>query len=101
MPAMRGDFATVTVSARGAARLRGGHPWVFRQDVVRGPAKDAGAGGPALVEVRDPRGKPLGGATWAAEARLALRLLATGADAGALPRDLMALVVLRFEAARE
>ncbi|HEY2729558.1 MAG TPA: methyltransferase domain-containing protein [Polyangia bacterium] len=98
---MRGNFGIVTVTARGAARVRAAHPWVFRQDVVRGPAKDAGAGGPALVEVRDPRGKPLGVATWAAEARLALRLLATGADAEALPRDLMALVALRFEAARE
>src|SRR5450432_1338471 len=96
---MRGDFGIVTVSARGAARVRAGHPWVFRQDVVRGPAKDAGAGGPALVEVRDPRGKPLGRATWAAEARLALRLLATGAEAEALPRDLLAIVAARFDAA--
>src|SRR5882724_1493830 len=98
---MRGNFGIVTVTARGAARVRAAQPWVFRQDVVRGPAKDAGAGGPALVEVRDPRGKPLGVATWAAEARLALRLLATGPDAEALPRDLMAIVALRFEAARE
>jgi 23S rRNA (cytosine1962-C5)-methyltransferase len=96
---MRGDQGTATVSARGAARVRAGHPWVFRQDVVRGPAKDAGAGGPALVEVRDPRGKPLGLATWAAEARLALRVLATGAEAEALPRDLLAIVGARMDAA--
>jgi 23S rRNA (cytosine1962-C5)-methyltransferase len=96
---MRGDQGTATVSARGAARVRGGHPWVFRQDVVRGPAKDAGSGGPALVEVRDPRGKPLGLATWAAEARLALRVLATGAQAEALPRDLLAIVGPRMDAA--
>jgi 23S rRNA (cytosine1962-C5)-methyltransferase len=96
---MRGDFGIVTVSARGAARVRAGHPWVFRQDVVRGPAKDAGAGGPALVEVRDPRGKPLGVATWAAEARLAVRVLATGAAAAALPRELDAIVAARLDAA--
>jgi 23S rRNA (cytosine1962-C5)-methyltransferase len=93
------DLGTVTVSARGAARVRAGHPWVYRQDVARGPAKDARAGGPALVEVRDPRGKPLGVATWAAEARLALRVLAVGAAAEALPRDLLAIVELRLEAA--
>src|SRR5450432_4386947 len=96
---MRGDFGIVTVSARGAARVRAGHPWVFRQDVVRGPAKDAGAGGPALVEVRDPRGKPLGVSTWAAEARLAVRVLATGAAAAALPRELDAIVAARLDAA--
>src|SRR4029077_14299921 len=56
---MRGELGTVTVSARGAARVRAGHPWVFRQDVVRGPAKDARDGGPLLVEGADPRGNPL------------------------------------------
>jgi 23S rRNA (cytosine1962-C5)-methyltransferase len=99
MPAMRGDFATVTVSARGAARLRGGHPWVFRQDVVRGPANDAGAGGPALVEVRDARGKALGVATWAAEARIALRVVDREPMAGPPPRDLLALVATRLDLA--
>jgi 23S rRNA (cytosine1962-C5)-methyltransferase len=99
MPAMRGDFATVTVSARGAARVRSGHPWVFRQDVVRGPAKDAGAGGPALVEVRDARGKALGVATWAAEARIALRVVDREPMAGPPPRDLLALVAARLDLA--
>ena len=67
---------------------------------MRGPEKRTrGTGGPVLVEVRDPRGKPLGVATWAAEARLAVRVLATGAAAEALPHDLMAIVAARFEAA--
>ncbi len=95
---VRGEIGAVTVSARGAARVRGGHPWVYRQDVVRGPAKDARAGGPSLVEVRDARGKPLGVATWASEARIALRVVALGAEAS--PRDLLALVAERFDAAR-
>src|SRR4051794_9363147 len=94
---MRGESVTVTINARGAARVRGGHPWVFRQDVVRGPAKDARHGGPALGEGRDPRGKPLATATWAAEARLALRIVARGA--GPAPRDLLALVGERLDAA--
>jgi 23S rRNA (cytosine1962-C5)-methyltransferase len=99
---VRGEFGAVTVSARGAARVRGGHPWVYRQDVVRGPAKDARAGGPSLVEVRDARGKALGVATWASEARIALRVVQVQAEAGAdaSPRDLMALVAERFDAAR-
>src|SRR5262249_36769638 len=90
------------VSARGAARVRAGHPWVFRQDVTRGPARDAADGGPAVVEVRDPRGKALGHATWAARARLALRMLGRDGDGdggGGGERDLTALVARRLEAA--
>jgi 23S rRNA (cytosine1962-C5)-methyltransferase len=95
---VRSEIGAVTVSARGAARVRGGHPWVYRQDIVRGPAKDARAGGPSVVEVRDARGKPLGVACWAAEARIALRVIQVGV--GEAPRDLLALVGERFDAAR-
>ncbi|HVZ70970.1 MAG TPA: methyltransferase domain-containing protein [Polyangia bacterium] len=95
---MASDVGIVTINARGAARVRAGHPWVYRPDVVKGPAKDARAGGPAVVEVRDPRGKRLGFATWAAEARLALRVLGAEIEA---PRDLLALVAARFDAALE
>lgn len=93
-PPMRDDSATAVVSARGAARIRSGHPWVFGTDVVRGPARDAGDGGPALVTVEDGRGKTLGVATWAARARLALRMVARGADAR--PRPLTELVEERL-----
>jgi 23S rRNA (cytosine1962-C5)-methyltransferase len=96
---MTGDLGTVTVNARGAGRVRGGHPWVFRQDVVRGPAKDAREGGPALVEVKDPRGKVLGVATWAAEARLALRVVALGERAKVEASDLLEVVEKRLDAA--
>ena len=96
---MKSELGTATISARGAARIRGGHPWVYRQDVVRGPARDATSGGPLLVEVRDARGKPLAVATWAAQARLALRVVATGADAGARAADLVALVGERLASA--
>ena len=70
---MRDDSATAVVNARGATRIRNGHPWVFRPDVIRGPERDAGDGGPALVRIEDARGKSLGIASWAARARLALR----------------------------
>src|SRR5690349_18563286 len=85
------------VSGRGRARIVAGHPWVFRQDVVRGPQSDARAGGPSIVRVTDERGKVLGVATWAAEARLALRML--GRE-GTVPA-LMDVVDRRLAAALE
>jgi 23S rRNA (cytosine1962-C5)-methyltransferase len=96
---MRDDSATAVVSARGAARIRAGHPWVYRPDVVRGPERDAGDGGPALVTVEDARGKVLGVASWAARARLALRVISRGE--GARPRPLADLVEERLHAALE
>ena len=46
----------ITVSHRGAARLRGGHLWVYRSDLVL-PVE---APGGALVQVCDDRGRRLG-----------------------------------------
>ena len=66
---------TVTVNQRGIARIRAGHPWIYRPDIVSGPQTDAGTGGPVIVTVVDARGRRLGCATWAATARLALRML--------------------------
>ncbi|HEX6839062.1 MAG TPA: hypothetical protein VF334_20930, partial [Polyangia bacterium] len=60
----------VTVTARGAARLRGGHPWVYAEDVARHDARGD------VVRVVDGRGALLGTALWAAGARLPVRLLA-------------------------
>src|SRR5882757_6823230 len=90
--------AVAVVNTHGVSRIRAGHPWIFRQDVVRGPDGDAASGGPVVVEVRDARGKRLGDATWAAEAKLALRML-TRADDAAVPGDLFDLVAARFDAA--
>jgi 23S rRNA (cytosine1962-C5)-methyltransferase len=87
----------VVVNAHGSGRVRAGHPWIFRQDVVRGPDTDAATGGPTLVQVQDGRGKALGTATWAAQAKLALRML-TRADEPA-PTDLLDLINGRLVAA--
>jgi len=88
------DLETAAVSARGAARIAAGHPWVFRPDVTRGPKHDATDGGPSLVRVVDGRGRALGVATWAARPRLALRMVAH--DGQPEPTDLTALVAERL-----
>src|SRR5438045_9094073 len=59
VPAMS-DLETAVVNARGAARIAGGHPWVFRTDIVRGPKHDATDGGPSMVRVGDGSGRALG-----------------------------------------
>lgn len=60
----------VTVTPRGAARLRGGHPWVYRSDIDSEP--DSGAG---IVHVTDPRGRAMGRALWSPASEIRLRLL--------------------------
>jgi 23S rRNA (cytosine1962-C5)-methyltransferase len=97
MPGPMSDEQTAVVSARGAERIRGGHPWVLRTDLVRGPARDARDGGPAVVAVDDVRGRRLGTATWGARGPIALRLLERGAGTNARP--FLDLVDERLQAA--
>jgi 23S rRNA (cytosine1962-C5)-methyltransferase len=59
------------VNHRGAARLRGGHLWVYRSDLV--PPGEAPAG--SLVHVRDERGRHLGSALYSSASQIAIRLL--------------------------
>lgn len=68
--------AHAVVSTRGAARWAGGHPWIYRSDVVTRPTRPAGA-----VEVRDPRGRPLGTALWSPTSEISLRLVDRAPDA--------------------
>jgi 23S rRNA (cytosine1962-C5)-methyltransferase len=89
---------TVVVNARGRARIVSGHPWVFRQDVLSGPATDARQGGPALVAVLDERRRTLASATWAALSPVALRVFERRSESAPLP-ELMALVTERLQAA--
>ena len=64
----------VTVSRKGASRLRAGHLWVYRSDV---PSGETPAG--ALVHVCDERGRRLGSAFSSSASQIALRLLSTEA----------------------
>jgi 23S rRNA (cytosine1962-C5)-methyltransferase len=67
---------TATVSARGARRWHGGHPWIFRSDVVQPPEAPPGA-----VRVRDQQGRMLGVALWSPASEISLRLIDDDPDA--------------------
>jgi 23S rRNA (cytosine1962-C5)-methyltransferase len=64
---------TVTITSRGEDRLRGGHPWIYRSDVI-----DARATGGDRVVVIDPRGRPLGHAFFSDRSQIAIRMLTFG-----------------------
>ncbi len=64
---------TVSLTPRGAARVRAGHPWVFAVDVAR-----AADGEGDVARVVDGRGALLGTALWAAGAQLPIRMLSRG-----------------------
>jgi 23S rRNA (cytosine1962-C5)-methyltransferase len=81
---------SVQVSARGAARLKGGHVWVYRSDMVPAPGVPAGA----LVKVTDARGKFLGTALYSSSSQIALRMISRDSIS-----DLPALVAERIRAA--
>lgn len=64
----------VVVSARGVARLRAGHVWVYRSDLI---AAD-GIGPGALVRVVDERGRAHGSALYSSASQIAVRMLSPG-----------------------
>jgi 23S rRNA (cytosine1962-C5)-methyltransferase len=66
---------TVVVTAKGAARWRGGHPWVYRADVRAEPGGAAG-----IVTVTDARGRHLGQALYSPRSEIRLRLLTRGRE---------------------
>ena len=63
---------SVQISARGVARLKAGHVWVYRSDVT--PAEDVLPG--AVVGVTDSRGKYLGTALYSSSSQIAIRMIA-------------------------
>jgi 23S rRNA (cytosine1962-C5)-methyltransferase len=63
----------VTVSRRGADRIRRGHLWVYQSDLLK---TDAPPG--AIVSVLDERGPVIGKAFFSSKSQIALRLLARG-----------------------
>jgi 23S rRNA (cytosine1962-C5)-methyltransferase len=61
------------ISGRGVDRLPGGHPWIYRSDVL---SADAAPGD--VVEVRTERGRPLGLAFFSSTSQITLRMLGEG-----------------------
>jgi 23S rRNA (cytosine1962-C5)-methyltransferase len=86
---------TVKVSPRGAARLKEGHVWVYRSDIVS--ADDVPPGG--LTYVSDHRGKFLGAALYSSSSQIAIRMVSSDriADVPALLRRRIADAILYRE----
>jgi len=76
------------ISARGATRLKSGHVWVYRSDVVSADGIPPGS----LVAITDERGKPLGTALYSSSSQIAIRLISPHpvADFSALVRQRIA-----------
>ncbi|MGD1022928.1 MAG: class I SAM-dependent rRNA methyltransferase [Candidatus Sulfotelmatobacter sp.] len=62
---------TVKVSPRGASRLKEGHVWVYRSDIVSADGIPPGS----LVTVTDHRGQILGSALYSTSSQIAVRLI--------------------------
>jgi len=87
------SFPSVTVSARGEERVRGGHPWVYRTDVA-----DANAEPGDRVLVRGARGRTIGHALFSDRSQITLRMLAYGespADDTLIRKRLEAAIAFR------
>jgi 23S rRNA (cytosine1962-C5)-methyltransferase len=79
MPEKLSVWPTVTISRRGADRIRAGHVWVYRSDIV--DAKDIQPGMLVLVqEEKGGRGRPphtrlVGSALYSSASQIALRMI--------------------------
>jgi 23S rRNA (cytosine1962-C5)-methyltransferase len=67
---------TVSITPKGEARIRSGHPWVYRSDVTQ-----VHASGGEVVLVTGGRKAPLGHALYSDRSEIALRVLTRGTDA--------------------
>ncbi len=91
----RAATAGVVVETRGAARVRNGHPWIYRSDIVS--ADDVTPG--AIVPVSDLQGKLLGTAFYSTASQIAVRMLTPRRLEG--EDDVAALLQERIAAAVE
>ena len=62
---------TVTISKRGAQRVRARHAWIYRSDVTEQSAASAGQ----VVRVLDPQQRLLGSALYSSRSQIALRMV--------------------------
>ncbi len=64
---------TVKISPRGATRLKAGHVWVYRSDIVNADSVLPGS----LVSISDHRGKFLGTALYSSSSQIAIRMISS------------------------
>jgi 23S rRNA (cytosine1962-C5)-methyltransferase len=67
-------MSTVTVSPRGEQRVKSGHPWVYRADVI-----DVDATGGDIVTVLGPKHRRIGDAFFSDRSQIPIRMLTHGA----------------------
>ena len=67
---MKGKEGGVVVTERGAARLRSGHPWVYRSDIF-----EASGGAGDVVRIADRRGNFMGRAFYNPGSQISIRLV--------------------------
>ncbi len=63
----------ITITKRGVDRLRAGHPWIYRSDLLSKPAASIESGD--VVHVVDDRGRPQGTAFYSVHSQIALRFV--------------------------
>ncbi len=71
MPQTASSNPIVKISPRGASRLKSGHVWVYRSDIVSADGVLPGS----LVRVSDHRGKSLGTALYSGSSQIAIRMI--------------------------
>jgi 23S rRNA (cytosine1962-C5)-methyltransferase len=91
----RASNPVVKISPRGASRLKDGHVWVYRSDVVSAEGIPPGS----LVSVVDHRGQSLGDALYSSSSQIAIRLISHEpvADLPALLRQRIAEAIVYRE----
>jgi 23S rRNA (cytosine1962-C5)-methyltransferase len=90
MPKGPESIPTVKISPRGGTRLKSGHVWVYRSDIVSADNVAPGS----VVRVTDHRGKPMGTALYSSSSQIAIRMISPDPVA-----DFLALVRQRIAAA--
>src|SRR5881396_537107 len=63
--------ATITITKRGAERVRARHCWIYRSDLTAESSAQPGE----VVRVLDARGRPVGSALYSSRSQIALRMI--------------------------
>src|SRR6476646_6915854 len=86
-------MSTVVINARGEQRVRDGHPWIYRADVV-----NVEAAGGDIVQVIGPRRRTIGYALFSDRSQIPIRMLTHGespADEGLLRQRIARAIAVR------